>query len=177
MRAKRNLVSAFLLLCAGVNIATAGNIETQGDALAVLVPVSAFATTYYYDDEDGRKQFYKSFLATTVSTHLLKYTVNKPRPDGSDNFSFPSGHTSAAFQGASFIHRRYGFKKAILPYIASVYVGYTRVEANRHDWTDVAAGATLGAISNWYFTNEKPGQGLALYGDRNSIGLRYRREL
>lgn len=177
MRVKRNLMLIILLLWSTGAATAASNIETQGDALAVLVPVSAFATTYYYNDEDGRKQFYKSFLATTVSTHLLKYTVYKPRPDGSDNLSFPSGHTSAAFQGASFIHRRYGFRKAILPYVASMYVGYTRVEANRHDWTDVAAGATLGVISNWYFANEKPGQGLALYGDRNSIGLRYRQEL
>jgi len=177
MRVKRNLILLFMLLGNTVTAAAASNIETQGDVLAVLVPVSAFATTYYYDDEEGRKQFYKSLLATTASTHVLKYTVYKPRPDGSDNLSFPSGHTSAAFQGASFIHHRYGFRKAILPYVASIYVGYTRVEANRHDWTDVAAGAALGVISNWYFANEMPGQGLALYGDRNSIGLRYRQEL
>ena len=38
--------------------------------------------------------------ASFVVTHTIKRVVNKERPNGGD-FSFPSGHTSAAFTGAT----------------------------------------------------------------------------
>jgi hypothetical protein len=39
--------------------------------------------------------------------------------------SFPSGHTSAAFIGPTFIHQRYGFVQAIPLYMLASFVGYT----------------------------------------------------
>jgi len=69
--------------------------------------------------------------------------VDKKRPTGS-NQSFPSGHTSAVFQGAAFIHKRYGLKQAAAAYIGATFVGYSRVESDKHFTEDVIAGAALG---------------------------------
>lgn len=127
--------------------------EKAGDILQVMIPAVAYASTFYVDDKEGRKQFYKSFVANEVVTYSLKYAINKQRPNGGDH-SFPSGHTSAAFQGAGFIHERYGLKYAIPAYIGASYVGYSRVAANKHDVQDVLAGAALGVLSSRYFTTE-----------------------
>ena len=73
--------------------------------------------------------------------------------DYSNNNSFPSGHTSAAFSGATFIHKRYGFNKACPIYIVASFVGYSRVYAEKHYWEDVLAGAILAGINTWIFTS------------------------
>ncbi|MGW8248237.1 MAG: phosphatase PAP2 family protein [Acidiferrobacterales bacterium] len=169
-------ISKYLVFLVWFTISTPGHansIETNGDILVVLIPGAAYASTFYKKDVAGRNEFYKSFVSTAIATHGLKILVHKQRPDGSDYLSFPSGHTSAAFQGASFIHRRYGLKQAILPYVAATYVGYTRVEANKHDWTDVSAGALLGIASNWLFTTRRPNQSFSLYKDGDRLGFRF----
>ena len=108
------------------------------------------------DDSDGRKQFYKSFAANIILTHGLKNIIHKERPNGSDK-SFPSGHTSAAFQGASFIHKRYGLTYAVPVYIGASFVGYSRIESDNHYVEDVLAGAAIGIVSSFYFA--KPYKG------------------
>ncbi len=127
-------------------------IEQIGTYVQILIPLSAWSTTLITDDTEGQIDFYKSFGATFVTTHILKNTVKRRRPDGSDTKSFPSGHTSASFQGASFIHFRYGFKYAILPYLGAAFVGYSRVQADKHYVGDVIAGAVIGAGFAWFFT-------------------------
>jgi membrane-associated phospholipid phosphatase len=151
-------------------------IETSGDVIQLLIPISAYGTTYYLDDQDGRIQFYKSFSSTVLVTQILKYTVNEERPNGNNTQSFPSGHTSAAFQGASFIHYRYGLKKAILPYMMASFVAYSRVHNKEHYIHDVAAGAFIGAFSNYYFTTKYKDVTIKpiayLNNDINMYGLR-----
>ncbi|MFT7879175.1 MAG: phosphatase PAP2 family protein [Sulfurimonas sp.] len=128
------------------------NIERVGDWVQILIPLSAYGTTLYLDDEEGEIEFYKSFFSTFGTTHLLKRTVRKERPNHSDNRSFPSGHTSASFQGATFIHRRYGIKYAIPAYLGATFVGYSRIYADKHDLADVIAGAVIGSCFSYYFT-------------------------
>ena len=86
-----------------------------------------------------------------VITHAIKRLINKQRPNGG-NYSFPSGHTSAAFTGAAFIERRYGLKVGIPTYLLASYVGWTRVESNYHDKWDVLGGAIVGIGSAYLFT-------------------------
>ena len=38
---------------------------------------------------------------------LLKKSTHELRPDGSDYFSFPSGHTATAFMGAEMLYQEY----------------------------------------------------------------------
>ncbi len=127
------------------------NIEQAGDALQIVVPSVAYATTLYLNDKKGQIQFYKAFTTNLLITYGLKNGVAKKRPNGGVH-SFPSGHTSAAFQGAAFIHKRYGLQYAIPAYLAASFVGYSRVESKYHFNDDVIAGAAIGIISSFYFT-------------------------
>ena len=130
------------------------NEEKAGDIVQVLIPAIAYATTFAIDDKEGRNQFYKSFFTNIGITYALKYTVNKQRPENHGDYSFPSGHTSAAFQGATFIHRRNGLKYSIPAYVGAIYVGWSRIEgeSDKHDLVDVAAGAAIGILTSYYFT-------------------------
>ena len=87
-----------------------------------------------------------------VITHGLKRIINKERPKNGGGYSFPSGHASAAFTGASFIERKYGFKYGIPSYLLASYVGWTRIQANKHDKWDVLGGAIIGIGSAYIFT-------------------------
>jgi len=128
-------------------------IRTAGDIGQISTPLYGLYLTYENSDKDGRIQFYKSSVATILTTHFLKQTIDKPRPDDTNNNSFPSGHTSAAFSGATFIHKRYGFNKAWPAYVVASFVGYSRVYAKKHYWEDVLAGAILAGINSWLFTS------------------------
>jgi len=134
------------------SIVNAKNIEKYGDIIQILIPSAAYGTTYYLNDKEGRNQFYKSFFSTFGTTHLLKRIVKEERPNGNNTQSFPSGHTSASFQGAAFIHKRYGLKYAILPYVGATFVGYSRIYADQHYAHDVIAGALIGSGFSYYFT-------------------------
>lgn len=123
-----------------------------GDVLSFAIPAAAYGSTYYMDDKEGRQQFYYSFATNVATTQVLKSVIDKERPNGRDEDSFPSGHTSMAFQGASFIHKRYGLEYSIPAYIGAGFVAYSRVEADEHDVADVLAGAALGVASSMYFT-------------------------
>ncbi|MFQ3228700.1 phosphatase PAP2 family protein [Reinekea sp.] len=133
----------------------ADEIETAGDIIQIAIPLTALVATYTLDDPEGRKQFLWSYGSTFAITHILKRTVNKERPDGSNTLSFPSGHTGSAFSGASFLQKRYGWDVGVPAYIAASFVGYSRVHAKKHDWVDVGAGALLAVGMNQWFVTEK----------------------
>ncbi|WP_227670668.1 phosphatase PAP2 family protein [Psychrobacter proteolyticus] len=146
------LLASSLVIAAPSYAENTSSIERAGDIVALTIPALAYGSTYYMNDREGRQQFYQSFAANLAVTYAVKSTVNKDRPDGSDNDSFPSGHTSLAFQGASFIHKRYGLEHSIPAYVGATFVGYSRVKADKHDMADVLAGAALGVASSMYLT-------------------------
>ncbi|WP_020584711.1 phosphatase PAP2 family protein [Endozoicomonas elysicola] len=116
--------------------------------------------TYYHEDADGRWQFVKSFAASQLMVHGAKLMIEKRRPNY-DEFSssnnppnsFPSGHTSAAFGGASFIYSRYGAQWGLPAYAMAAFTGYSWVYAEKHYWDDVIAGASIATLSSLYFVN------------------------
>ncbi len=136
------------------------SVENAGDILRTLIPAVAYGTTLYLHDSNGRSQFYKSFFSNLATTYALKKTVTKTRPNGEDDESFPSGHSSVAFQGAAFIHKRYGFKYAVSAYLGASYVAWSRVESDNHFTIDVVAGAAIGIASSIVFT--KPYKGFVI---------------
>ncbi len=150
------LVMFFLIVLPSTSQAKS-DIESAGDIVQLAIPTIAYTTTFIYDDSEGRTQFYKSFGLNLALTYSLKYAVNSPRPEGNGGQSFPSGHTSAAFQGAAFLHRRYGLEYGLPAYIAATFVGWSRVEgeSDKHRWSDIAAGAALGVATSYYFTTNK----------------------
>ncbi|VAX12687.1 Membrane-associated phospholipid phosphatase [hydrothermal vent metagenome] len=165
------VVSAILLALSTVADASKSQVEKAGDILQVLIPLSAYGTTFYMHDTQGTNQFYKSFLSTFVITHALKIAVNEKRPGNNGGQSFPSGHTSAAFQGAAFIQLRYGWKYALPAYAAASFVGWSRIRANKHYPVDVFAGAAIGILSNYYFTSPYKGATLTPYVEKDTLGL------
>lgn len=145
-----------LVICLLCTIATHGQarrkIKTSTDVLLFVTPVAGFVSSLAIGDYQGTKQIVLSGATSFVTTYLLKYTIKKERPDCSNNYSFPSAHTSIAFQGASFIQRRYGWKWGAPAYLLSAYVGWGRTYAKKHDWWDVLGGAAIGTASTYIFT-------------------------
>ncbi len=71
------------------------------------------------------------------------------RPDATNYFSFPSGHTAAAFMAATLLYKEYGFKGywvGLVAYAAAIVTGFTRILNNRHWLFDVIIGAALGIL-------------------------------
>ena len=133
------------------SVKAANTVERIGDVLQVLLPVTGYIVTQDVSDPEGRSQLFESLFSTLAITFGLKLTVNKERPNGG-SYSFPSGHTSAAFCGAAFMQKRYGWKYGIPAYLLASFVGYSRVESNHHYWEDVAAGTFLGVVCTYFFT-------------------------
>ena len=92
----------------------------------------------------------KSQIIVLGSTYLLKKLIKEPRPDGSNEFGFPSGHSAIAFSGAAMLSAEYGENYPWVPYAAysvASGVGALRVAHNKHYWSDVIFGAGLGILS------------------------------
>lgn len=143
-------------------------IESIGDFTQVIVPAYAFGMAINEDGWTGAKQFVTQFAASQITVEGLKLAIPEERPDHSDKRSFPSGHSACAFSGAAFIHKRYGIKRAIIPYLAAGFTGFSRVHAKRHHIHDVLAGATIGGLSGYFLTtryNDKSQANIELLPD------------
>jgi len=130
-------------------------LEDTGDILQLALPITAGLMTLVHKDYEGTKKLAYSYGTTLALTYSLKYLTKKKRPEGRDGYdSFPSGHTSSAFSGASFIQRRYGWKYGTYAYILATLVAVSRTEApdGFHDGWDVIAGAAVGIGSTYLFT-------------------------
>ncbi len=141
---------AFVFLCLFSLIFSRDLIRTTGDALQIAVPAYALGTTM--GDSQGFWQMTSSFVITQGLVIALKEITQRERPDyeeGDAKDSFPSGHTASAFSGASFIHFRYGFKKALPFYGLATFTGYSRIYAKKHHLGDVLAGAALAIGINY----------------------------
>ncbi len=129
--------------------------EDVGDDVQKLIILASLGTSIFYEEgNEGTYQFLKAFATSQVLVHQIKELTDKTRPNGKCCNSFPSGHASASFTSAAFIHDRYGWEYALPAYIASTYVSYSRVYADKHFEKDVVAGAIIGLISGFYFTDK-----------------------
>lgn len=143
----------FLFLATTTNVfAQKKAIETSGDALYYATPVVCLATTLLKKDYQGTKQLVFSAVTAVGTSYILKHTIRKKRPDGSDHHAFPSGHATVTFLGASFLQRRYGWKYGIPAYLLSCYVAWGRVYCDKHDWWDILCGAAIGIGGSYIFT-------------------------
>jgi hypothetical protein len=87
---------------------------------------------------------FQASLYSILITAGLKYTVREPRPDSSNRDSFPSGHTSAAFSFASYVGCRHSQVWGVAAYSLASFVGFSRINDNKHYLHDVTAGAAIG---------------------------------
>ncbi len=103
-----------------------------------------------HDVADQTALYLLSFGIMGITTTSVKHLADRPRPDGSNNYSFPSGHTASAFAAAEFLNQEY---RDVSPWIG--YAGYTvatatgalRMYNNKHWLSDVVAGAGFGIAS------------------------------
>ena len=87
----------------------------------------------------------RGLLLTYTTTSILKAAVNRTRPNG-DDYSFPSGHTAAAFTTAGVVTQRYGGWLGGVSIGLGVMTAMGRMEDMKHYASDVVAGATIGWI-------------------------------
>lgn len=100
-----------------------------------------------------------SMAFTFGATKALKTMVDETRPDGSDNKSLPSGHTSFAFASATILAREYGYLSPWIPiggYATATATQYLRIQHNKHWMNDLYVGAGIGMLSTnlgYYLTD------------------------
>ncbi|MFM2264805.1 MAG: hypothetical protein RLZ77_221 [Bacteroidota bacterium] len=144
-----------------------------------VVPAAALSATLLCKEDEQKPtwQFIKTYGSAIIAAQVMKHIVLKPRPDGTDNYSFPSGHTTSAFAGAAFIQRKYGWSYGIPCYAMASFVGYSRVQAKKHDTWDVLGGATIGIVSAYIFAKPYRESKVGLLFDKSkssyTIGLTY----
>lgn len=101
-----------------------------------------------------------SMLTSTFITHFIKRFINRIRPYinfpqlntrkiGVDDYSFPSGHTTAAFSIGVSLALCYTSLSAIALSL-SMLVGISRVYLGVHYPSDVAAGVIVGSFSSYF---------------------------
>jgi len=96
---------------------------------------------------DQTKNLFISNFVTLLITRGIKYTVYKTRPDGSENNSFPSGHSSFSFTNASVLFYEFKDTSPLLAYSGYAFATTTsafRVMNNEHWLSDVLVGAGIG---------------------------------
>jgi membrane-associated phospholipid phosphatase len=146
--------------------------------LSTMVAPLGVAGATAIDASQGGAQFgddavviVQTLGATYLATVVLKFVVRRPRPltydasfskeerfEGDARLSFPSGHASLAFAGASLVAvlvadriDRSGPRIAAIAgaYAGAGLVGYLRMAGRRHFFTDVLVGAGLGTAMGW----------------------------
>jgi membrane-associated phospholipid phosphatase len=133
------------------NLAWSDTFETAGGPLySTLFVAGMFTAGRFTGGPRFRAMTYDMLDAAVVNftyTQILKVTVGRERPDGSDNQSFPSGHTSQAFAMASVAQHHYGWKIGVPAYALAGLMGASRIHEDKHWLSDVVAGAALGYIA------------------------------
>ncbi|OQA00168.1 MAG: Undecaprenyl-diphosphatase BcrC [Bacteroidetes bacterium ADurb.Bin408] len=129
--------------------------------VGVGAPVGMFATGLLTKDATLRNNGIEaggSFILATCLTYGLKWTVRRPRPYDTypdlqavvkeSSYSFPSGHTSAAFATATSISLMYPKWYVIAPsFTWACLAGYSRMHLGAHYPSDVATGIVIGVGS------------------------------
>jgi hypothetical protein len=85
-----------------------------------------------------------------LTTYSLKNMTNRLRPNGSNTYSFPSGHSGNAFAAAEFMAQEYSEKSmwyGIAGYSFATATAILRVYNRDHWFSDIIAGAGFGILS------------------------------
>lgn len=92
----------------------------------------------------------KTTLLTLGVVGIMKYSIAQTRPDGSNNHSFPSGHSALAFALAGVVHHEFKNTSpwiSVLGYTSATVTGAMRILNNKHWYSDVLVGAGIGILS------------------------------
>lgn len=140
-----------------------------GDMMLVMTPAYALGLSVMAQDYKGVLQLGESIVAAQIATEGIKSLKLERRPNKSDKKSFPSGHASGAFSSAMYVHKRYGLRYAITPYVMSLFTSYTRVHTRAHYWHDIAGGAAISALFTWILVDKYMPKGTEVSVDTDSV--------
>lgn len=152
--------------------AHAGSWNTASRVGEVGLVAAALGSSAVGSDWQGAKQAALSIGSAALVTEGLKQAFPEERPDRSGNDSFPSGHTSISFAAAGYLHQRYGWQVGLPATAVAAFVGLARVEADKHHWYDVVAGAGIGELAAITFTRKFSDDVMIFpWGDTQSGGV------
>jgi membrane-associated phospholipid phosphatase len=157
--------------------ASTSNIETAGKAVAIALPLVAVGISLgHHEDWDGVAELGVSTATTLGIAYLISHVVREQRPDHSDFHSLPSDTAALGYASADYLWARYGWQYGVPAYAAAMFVGYSRVDAKKHHWYDVAASSLIAygvnyAIVTRYHENTQ----YRVYGsaDPSAIGIHF----
>jgi hypothetical protein len=147
------IVSFGLVFVAPMAAAENEDLTDIGDVVQLLLPAAAWGVSFGRGDREGALQFTKAIGGAVLTTQVGKRVFGRLRPNASNEFSFPSGHTTAAFVGAEFMRARYNKWWSVPGYLGAGFVGWSRVQGEKHFADDVLAGASVGLLWNWYMVS------------------------
>jgi membrane-associated phospholipid phosphatase len=159
----RRFLFAALMILGITSPALAGSSESLGTDVAIALPVIAGGVTLYKNDWMGAAQLTVDTVATVGLAYGLKHVIKEQRPDKSDFQSMPSDTAALAFAPAQFLWDRYGWEYGLPAYGAATFVAWSRVDAQKHHWYDVAASAGISFGMSQIFTTRYRPKGLT-YG-------------
>ncbi|WP_158611036.1 phosphatase PAP2 family protein [Aurantiacibacter spongiae] len=153
---------------------TRGDWATASDVGVGALTAWSIGVPVAEGDARGAIEAGVSISAAELAAQGLKATISERRPDGSDANSFPSGHASMAFSAATRIAERRGLSEGIPAFALAGFVGVARVQADKHYWHDVAAGAGIGVLSGILLTHARhPDRATMVWGDAHGAGVSY----
>jgi len=133
--------------------------ESAGTGIAIALPIVAGGITLLKHDRVGTAQLVVTTALTVGTAYGLKHLIHECRPfakpcaPGSSNWdSFPSDTSALAFAPAQFLWQRYGWEYGVPAYAAAGFVGWSRVDAKKHNWGVVAASAGISLLYNELIT-------------------------
>jgi membrane-associated phospholipid phosphatase len=129
----------------------------------IVAPASLLTAGIINHDKQMQKNaayMIGGFVVSSIVTQGMKHIVRRDRPyvtypylikrDVGGSYSFPSGHTSAAFCTATSLSLLFPKWYVIAPsYLYAATVGYARMYQGVHYPSDVLVGAAVGAGSAW----------------------------
>lgn len=149
-------------------------LSSIGDVLQFAIPAFGFGTAFIKKDTEGMKEWALSCGTAALITQGIKAATKQTaigrRPNGGKG-SFPSGHTSSAFQGAFFLQRRYGWKYGLPALGLACLTAYSRVQGKYHHWRDIGAGAVMGFLVNLFFTKPYHKGNVSIQAADEGVGL------
>lgn len=152
-----------VLLCLAMStpaVAETSALRKTGDVLQYALPLLAGACAVKNGQADDFLLGYVSHVAVVqgLKKGLGDARINQ-RPDGTGK-GFPSGHTASAMYGSTSLSEKCFPDQSVLralSYGAALLVGLSRLDANRHDLTQVGSGLAIGYFANGITVNAGPG--------------------
>ena len=114
-----------------------------------------FIKRYPYIGRWGLILLFSLLISTIIVNVLIKPIIQRDRPfdtllldliiNRPNDYSFPSGHTTAAF-GAAIVFLYINKKIGYIMLIFAIFMGFSRMYLLVHYFTDVLFGALIGSI-------------------------------